>query len=462
LRRSHQSKGLRELADLVFTVKRRAVFLVLCGLLACPGTAQSTTYTVQAADIWDTGYDNVATPRQSTIARFLFTTDAGSVTITGTTNLYDRYPQYAQLGVTINGVQQSTLNFSANGSQGFAVTLGSAGTTRTVEVIAGVQSNPEGPGAGTVIGSFIDSITYPAANSLGVLPPTTGERLLIYGDSITEGANATTPVYQGYPALLRTTYGLRVALESWGYRALNDDGATSAERMAFVAQLAGYSPTIIVFAIGTNDYGLSRWSATSFGAAYGATLDAIHASMQSVTVVCITPIVRSDESANSHGSTLGDYRAQIETACEDRSSYTVLIDGTAILTTADLDDGVHPTTAGQAKYAAHVAPILSSLPGLTAVAGELSVAARNLMLDSPFPNPMAGGTTFRFAARAAEGAELALYDARGRLVEQLARVRGDGVVHTMEWSAGEVANGMYFAVLRGGAERVTQKLIISR
>ncbi len=445
----------------MFTVKRIALLLALAGALTLPGTARSSTYTFAASDLWDNGYDNVATPRQSTFARLVFTTDAGAITVRGTTTLHDSYPAWAQLGLVIDGVQQAPLHFTANGPRGFSVTLGSAGITRTIGVIAGVESNPAGPGAGTVIGSFIDSVNYPITSFLEVQPPTMAQRILIYGDSITEGANAATPVYQGYAALLRTTYGLHVALESWGYRALNDDAASVEGRDAFVAQLASYSPTVIVLAIGTNDYGLSRWSAPSFGAAYGATLDAIHAVLPAATVVCVTPIVRSNESANSYGSTLSDYRAEIESVCDSRPDYTEWIDGRSILSTSDLDDGVHPTTAGQQKYAAYLGPILSALPAISSIEEESSSTPR-LVLDPPFPNPIAVGTTFRFSGPLAEEVELSIYDASGRLVEHLAHAQGDGAAHTLHWSAGKLNGGAYFAVLASGAHRVTRKLIVSR
>jgi hypothetical protein len=77
-----------------------------------------------------------------------------------------------------------------------------------------------------------------------------------------------------------------------------------------------------------------------------------------VAIYCQTPLVRSVESANGSGSTLGDYRTQIATAVSSRTAFATLVDGTAILTTADLDDGVHPTTAGHAAYAAYVGGVL--------------------------------------------------------------------------------------------------------
>jgi lysophospholipase L1-like esterase len=75
--------------------------------------------------------------------------------------------------------------------------------------------------------------------------------------------------------------------------------------------------------------------------------------MPSLAIYAQTPILKT-----SDGS-LGDYRAQIATAQSTRTAYCTLVDGTAILNgTTDLDDGVHPTTAGHAKYAAAVKTVL--------------------------------------------------------------------------------------------------------
>jgi len=204
-------------------------------------SGNTTTYTVQQADLWDNGYDNVAVPRQSSFSRFVFTTDASSVTIGGTTSLYNNYPQYSHLGVRINGVEQSPLAFTANGSQSFTVALGTAGTTRTVEITSGLLTKPS-----IVMGSFIDSVTYSSISSFSVTTPTLQtNRILVYGDSISVGANATNPESQGYVPLLRNTYNYSVMIEGWGYSSLYQDTNTSELRNAFVSRIAGYTPSII-------------------------------------------------------------------------------------------------------------------------------------------------------------------------------------------------------------------------
>ncbi|MCA9301494.1 fibronectin type III domain-containing protein [Candidatus Saccharibacteria bacterium] len=316
------------------------------------------TYTVQATDLWDNGYNNVQTPRQSTFSRLIFETDAPSIVVNGSTSIYGSYPSYAHLGVKINGVNQPALPFMANGNQSFTVNLGQAGVTRTVEIITGLQSRPT-----SILGSYIDSVTYPDSASFDISNPTIGDRVLVYGDSISVGGNATEPAYNSYVSLLRDSYDFRVMLEGWGYRSLHEDANTALLRAALVGRMASYQPKTIYLAIGTNDYGLNQWSSSSFGTAYAAMLDDLHTALPDTRIICQTPLVRSSEGANGSGSTLASYRSQIASACSNRS-YATLIDGSTFLTTADLADGVHPTTAGFAKYAKRIAPILMD-PGFT-------------------------------------------------------------------------------------------------
>lgn len=326
-------------------------------------TVNTTYYTVQQSDLWDNGYDNVLAPRQSTFARFVFTTDAASITLEGITSIYNNYSSWAQLGVRVDGVDQSPLEFTTNSTATFNVSLGVAGTTRTVEIISGLQSNP----SGTVLGTFINKITYPVNASFSVQSPTVGNRILVYGDSIAVGGNATNPESQSYASLLRNTYNHRVMLEGWGYRSLYDDVNTVNLRSAFVSRISGYNPAVVWLAIGTNDYGLNKWNAVNFGTAYASTLDDLHTALPSAIIVCQTPIVRGNETANTFGNTTGDYRSQIISVCNARS-WTTLVDGTAILTTSDLADGVHPSTAGHAKYALAVNNLLNITPTTSATA----------------------------------------------------------------------------------------------
>lgn len=277
-----------------------------------------------------------------------FDTSATVIDVHGYTTIYNDFAAYAKLEVLVDGVLTHTVSASANGAFSSGRIPLAAGP-KTVSIVSGLQSRP----SGTVIGTWFTSIRADASLTQSLPAPT--NRILFYGDSITVGGNATTPATQGYTQLVRSAYAPdSVAVEGYGYRTLEDDAIDATARGAFAAKLAAYAPEIIWMAIGTNDYGLSAWSAADFGAAYAATLDALHAALPSAVIYCQTPLVRTTETANGFGNTLGDYRTQISNAVSTRTAYATLVDGTAILTTGDLADGVHPTTAGHAIYAAAV------------------------------------------------------------------------------------------------------------
>jgi hypothetical protein len=93
--------------------------------------------------------------------------------------------------------------------------------------------------------------------------------------------------------------------------------------------------------------------------------------------------------------------------------------------------------------------------------GESSLASRNLMLDQPYPNPVAGEAIFRFAARSDQSAELNVYDVQGRRVATVARgVVGDGVIRMASWSARELPDGVYLAILRAGDQQISRKVLV--
>ena len=306
------------------------------------------THAVQLADLSDNGYDNVNAPKQSALSRLYFTTSADRVVLTGDTTIYNTASSYAQLIVKVNGAVYSYFQFSGNGSSSLTIELGNAGTSRTVEIIGG----PQAIVSNTVLGTFIDSIVYSANSSITIPTPSIGTRIVVYGDSISVGQASAYPGTQGWTALERITYSRSIMLEAWGNRSLYNDANTGSLITAFVSRIATYSPSKIVIAIGTNDYGLQKWSSASFGTAYAALVDALHSAMPSLTIIMQTPIVRTSEVDLGYG-TLGDYRTQINTIHSTRG-WTTLIDGTTLVSTGDLSDGVHPTAAGHTTYATNI------------------------------------------------------------------------------------------------------------
>ena len=200
----------------------------------------------------------------------------------------------------------------------------------------------------TILGISISAIIAPTSENFRFLGAPRHARIVaIYGDSIADGANASLEsVHHGYAAKLATSGRGAVLSASYGYRTLNADTPA-----AVVAQLRRANPTDIWIGIGTNDYGLAAQSAADFGTDYAAMLDALHAAFPAAKLWAQTPLLRTNETANAFGDTLGAYRTAISTAVSTRAAYTTLVDGSTIIASGDLADGLHPGKVGHAKMA---------------------------------------------------------------------------------------------------------------
>lgn len=267
-------------------------------------------------------------------------------------DIYGSFPTLTSVGVYVDDVYQEQIQPTAAGSAWFTVTMASG--AKRVRLVFGPTSRP----ASTVIGTWVSGLRTNAPITIVSQP--TSNRLVIYGDSIAVGSEATVEQRDAWARLVATDrYPNPTAVEAFGFRSLFDDAANGTLRATFVSRLAAYNPALIVLAIGTNDYGLNKWSAASFGTAYAALLDDLNTALPSAEIFCVSPTVRTSEVANGSGSTLGDYRTQIATAVSTRTAYATYIDGQPIIVTGDLVDTVHPNTTGHGKIATE---IISALP----------------------------------------------------------------------------------------------------
>ena len=212
---------------------------------------------------------------------------------------------------------------------------------------------------GTPKGCFPIEIEF-NGKATAISPPTTGGHMVIYGDSITVGAFALNQPLGGFGGLLKREVGDGgfdgcTTLVAHGYRQLWDDASDGTKRSAFVSFLAGLSPTPtrLVLAIGTNDW-LARWAnASAFQTAYTALLDAIgtNGTLGSVPLLCISPLLTASPSSregNPYGTgTMDDYRDAVQAAeAATTHAHTTFLNGKTLLTSAELRDGLHPTTEG--------------------------------------------------------------------------------------------------------------------
>lgn len=304
------------------------------------------------ADLSDNGYssDEGNFYACSPFAQFRFTTEATSLDIYVYGNM--AHPK-DHINVIVNGASVAVPNPTLEGISTFHIDM--VAGIKTVSIVSSLIQ--VGPWRGTFLVGV--QTNAPITKQAGA----TAKRLLIYGDSIAEGDGSTAPPRDGWAQLVRTARGesKSTMLEAWGARRMYDDCDTAPHRQTFVNRLASYNPTAIWLAIGTNDFGyVASWNAEDFGTAYADLLDKLIATIPGVVIYAQSPTYRdNDNTANSFGDDLPDYRAAIATACAGKTGVTY-VNGFDILVTGDLDDGVHPSTAGHAKYAAYVNDVLSA------------------------------------------------------------------------------------------------------
>lgn len=280
---------------------------------------------------------------------------------------------YSVFGAWVNGSYQTSVGAQmAEKNIHYDIPL-AVGSSKIVELL-------EGPGQlGTVnsqseiLGTFFQAIRLPL-NTNSTLKTSTAptNRLVTLGDSILTGFYATTPIQAALTPLLRAdsaTTGFDVTSHSWGSNSLyymaKDAPTLAASVASIVAELNATGRNVVWLELGTNDYGFNYWNAATFGTAYAAFVDAIHAAAPNAQIYCQTPIQRispSSETANGSGNTLDDYRSQIQMVALGHLSFCVFVDGKTIMpnptiynagTNATGDyytDGLHLGDVGQVDY----------------------------------------------------------------------------------------------------------------
>ncbi len=172
----------------------------------------------------------------------------------------------------------------------------------------------------------------------------TGDLMVCFGDSITQGFSATD-TRRSWPFLLG---------EAKGYRCLNMGFGGRATIAADGTVLGGMGADLITVLIGYNDFAAQTALAT-FKANFKSLLTNINAVDPTVPVYVATPIV----SATVLGIPLSSYRTQITAGISELAFAQVTsVDGSALCSIGNLADGVHPNDTGSAEMATNWAAIV--------------------------------------------------------------------------------------------------------
>ena len=89
-----------------------------------------------------------------------------------------------------------------------------------------------------------------------------------------------------------------------------------------------------------------------------------------------------------------------------------------------------------------------------------SVLPVKTALSGSYPNPFNPTTSINYGLEKDGHVEIMIYDAAGRLVEELVNGHKDGGSYSVNWNASNQASGMYFVKMVAGDVVQTQKLVL--
>ena len=212
----------------------------------------------------------------------------------------------------------------------------------------------------TILGTFLISVLIPNGFTYDVIDEDTPEnKLLFIGDSITTGGNATY-TQQSYAMLFRDA-GNNTSIHSYGYATLS--GLASSEALitdtvsTINTLMDGSISNKLILLLGTNDFAILATLVATFQTQYSNLLTAINTARPDILIKAVSPLVRNPENPNLNGETLTQLRTAISNACSGKA-YCTYIDGSTLMTTAGLQDDVHPTTAGHLTVYTNLSPLI--------------------------------------------------------------------------------------------------------
>jgi lysophospholipase L1-like esterase len=223
--------------------------------------------------------------------------------------------------------------------------------TNTYPIAAGASELRVRDGNGTTAWAGFRARRITLSGGAPTTPSQPARRLLVYGDSVSNGAGSTRPAVDGWTMKLRDTLVAHTELTVWGTGglALYNDGASSGARTTLAALHAalidGSGTNTIIVAIGINDgtgYFASWGTAAAFGTAYADYLDKLHAASPTTKILAVA----MHTCTGGYASQIGQIRAQIVAAQSTRSSWLSLIDLSSL--TVTMFDDLHPDASGHA------------------------------------------------------------------------------------------------------------------
>lgn len=190
-----------------------------------------------------------------------------------------------------------------------------------------------------------------------IRPAAPQPRWIAYGDSITEGWNASSPALTWVATAARER---SLDVLNLGYAGSARGEIPSAE------QIASLGADVITLGYGTNCWSMVPYSEDMMRANVKAFVHILRSAQPGVPVVVVSPIVRPDaeDRPNRLGATLAALRLALEQeAAGLEGDGVTLVPGRDLVAPDLLDDGIHPGDAGHRALAEAIGAVLAEVLG---------------------------------------------------------------------------------------------------
>ena len=331
-------------------------------------TPPATSTNIVALSIDNFEYTTWNQPETNFNNRSAFATTKFSTTGTDiTVGLYSDIDSNSYLTEAKISIYDATMNWVSEippivttAKQVFNITLPSAGTYYIVEGGNTLQSGLTFRGSSVVDieGSDLVSETITLNNDL----------VINVGDSISIGDGTSNNSRYGYNVLLRKSMTTTDFIcDGWGGEFADNHFKTLQNRIDAANRYKldfdkRTGRKIILFTLGTNDYGARNVTPVEF---YNKVLTAFNKIIEvipTIEIIIVSPVVRGNETTLNNGGAyiLDDFRAKLQEIATATAGVTYY-EGKNILTLSDLNgDQLHPTESGHAKMATSIETILTT------------------------------------------------------------------------------------------------------
>jgi len=206
-----------------------------------------------------------------------------------------------------------------------------------------------------------------ATGTIGMLTiPKSTNRIVAIGDSISVGDGSTQNSKYGWEIRLRDALRVNdwsITSEGWGaaYTLGMFSTATRQQEGAdrAIAEFTGATGRkVIIWVLGTNDFGYIVGDPTAVGIASASLWDKAYAQDNEIEVIVLTPIYRTNQDTlNSGGWVLNDYRSALTNEANSRA-FVRVYDGEPVVSVGNYTDNVHPNNTGHQQISDYIQSIL--------------------------------------------------------------------------------------------------------